>query len=106
MRYNRDNLMMSTSLSRHLKVSLRVCRRLGRLGVAANGVIILATTLLNQLVLRDHGRGGDVAVGVPLIIGLTLLYLSSLLARRKRTAWTVALPVYGFILGLNRRHAV
>ncbi|MGH7195374.1 MAG: bifunctional lysylphosphatidylglycerol flippase/synthetase MprF [Candidatus Saccharimonadales bacterium] len=73
--------------------------------VALNGLIVIAGTLLDELVLHHvyRGlRGSLVAIfGTQLVLGLSLLYLSSLLARRKRLAWLVAVMVYGFILGLN-----
>jgi phosphatidylglycerol lysyltransferase len=79
--------------------------RIAILGVAFNGLLLVTGTLLDSLVthphLRHHLHISGVLFSVPIIAGLTLLYLSSLLARRKRTAWAVTLPIYTFILGLN-----
>jgi phosphatidylglycerol lysyltransferase len=95
---------MQAFVSRHLKVRPEFVGKLAVFGVAVNGLIILWSTLLNQLfnnLLLRRAHSGDITVGIPLILGLTLLYLSSLLARRKRVAWTVAMAVYAFILVLN-----
>src|SRR5580704_16060092 len=95
---------MQGFVSRHLKVRPEFVGKLAVFGVAVNGLIILWSTLLNQLfsnLLLRRAHSGDITVGIPLILGLTLLYLSSLLARRKRVAWVVAIAVYAFILVLN-----
>jgi phosphatidylglycerol lysyltransferase len=68
--------------------------------VAADGVYILATSLLDQIsVHRGGAMLNDLAVDVPLLIGLSLLYLGTLLRRRKRTAWLVTIMAYVFYLG-------
>ncbi len=69
------------------------------IGVAFNGLIFIGGTLLDEFLIRNRLHTNDVAVGISLIAGLTLLYLSSLLARHKRAAWMVTIPVYAFILG-------
>ncbi len=78
--------------------------------VTVHGAYILATSLLDQIF--DH-RGAmltDLTVDVPLLIGLSLIYLGALLRRRKRTAWLVTVLAYVFYLGtglnqlLNRLH--
>lgn len=69
--------------------------------VGAHGLFILATTLLEQL---DVHRGSHITtadVDLPLLIGLGLLYLSTLLRRRKRTAWLVTVCAYTFYLGTS-----
>jgi phosphatidylglycerol lysyltransferase len=83
--------------SRHSQIVLRLVV----LGVALNGLLIIAGTLLDNFFI--HGRDRDLSAlfGIPLISGITLIYLSSLLARRKRTAWVVSVPVYASILVLN-----
>src|SRR5579862_4478214 len=75
--------------------------RLVVLGVTLNALIIMGDTIYTELVLRERFRTGSVSIGLSLIIGLTLFYLSRLLNRRKRVAWIVVIPVYVFILGLN-----
>lgn len=70
--------------------------------VALHGLILIAATLEDQLVihgLRVHPSG--LVFGVPLLIGLTLMYLSIYLRRRKQTAWMAAMLVYGMLLGLG-----
>jgi phosphatidylglycerol lysyltransferase len=70
-------------------------------GIALHGLIMIATTLEEQLHLRFtrhllHVSG--FVFDVPILLGLTLLYLSTLLRRRKRTAWYVTTALYAFIL--------
>lgn len=69
--------------------------------VAANGLYILALTLLEQLGARHSTRLSDIVIDVPLLVGLSLLYLSTLLRRQKRTAWFVTVLAYMFYLGLG-----
>jgi phosphatidylglycerol lysyltransferase len=88
-----------------LRQQLRIRQQFGvefvSIVVAAHGLFILATTLLDQLAARHGTRLTTIRLDVPLLIGLTLLYLSLLLRRRKRTAWTFAVGAYTFYLGLN-----
>lgn len=67
--------------------------------VAAHGTYILATSLLDQIAVHRGSRLTDLAVDVPLLIGLSLIYLGALLRRRKRTAWLVTVLAYVFYLG-------
>src|SRR5579863_4310217 len=69
-------------------------------GVAVSGLILIIGTLFTERRLGDE-RFVSAIFSLPILAGLTLLYLSSLLARRKQTAWAVVLPLYGFVLGLN-----
>ncbi len=82
-------------------ISQQFILRLVALGVFANGFLILAASLVSQLVIRSTTRVNVFAVNIPVLIGLSLVYLANLLARRKRAAWMVVLPLYGFIFGLN-----
>jgi phosphatidylglycerol lysyltransferase len=72
--------------------------------VACNGLLLIIGTLHDQLLLHmhhGHFRLSDVQIGIPLIAGLTLLYLSSSLLRQKRTAWTLVLGVYIFVISVD-----
>src|SRR5690348_11313167 len=72
--------------------------------IATHGVVIIADTLLGQFDIRRlyHREAAlNLVIDVPLLLGLTLLYISLSLRRRKRTAWAFALIVYAFLLGLN-----
>lgn len=69
--------------------------------VSAHGLYILATTLLDQLAAHRATRLNDLLVDVPLLVGISLLYLGSLLRRRKRTAWLVTVLSYAFYLGIS-----
>ncbi|HSW37160.1 MAG TPA: phosphatidylglycerol lysyltransferase domain-containing protein [Candidatus Saccharimonadales bacterium] len=80
--------------------SHRVGRLVSKL-VGLHGLFVLALALLEQIAARHNSRLNDLTVGLPLLIGLSLVYLSTLLARYKRHAWVVAVFVYAFLLGLN-----
>jgi phosphatidylglycerol lysyltransferase len=71
------------------------------IAVIANGLVIIAATLLGQLRMHSVHAIDDTIVSLPLISGLTLVYLGSLLHRRKKAAWAVVVPLYTFILGFN-----
>jgi phosphatidylglycerol lysyltransferase len=69
--------------------------------VGAYGLFILATTLLDQVAARHSTRLTDIVIDLPLLIGVSLLYLSTQLRRRKRTAWLVTVLAYTFYFGLG-----
>lgn len=71
------------------------------IGVIGNGLVIIALTLLGQLRMHSIHAVDDTIVSLPLISGLTLVYLGTLLHRRKKAAWAVVVPLYTFILGFN-----
>jgi phosphatidylglycerol lysyltransferase len=78
----------------------RLILQLITIAVIGNGLVIIASTLLNQI--HPHGaRLNDTIISLPLISGLTLVYLGTLLHRRKQAAWAVVVPLYTFILGFN-----
>ncbi|HUC90161.1 MAG TPA: phosphatidylglycerol lysyltransferase domain-containing protein [Patescibacteria group bacterium] len=68
--------------------------------VAVHGIVLIASTLNDQL-LSHVGihtlRMSGFVFGLPILFGLTLLYLSSLLRRRKHTAWVITLVLYALI---------
>ncbi len=69
--------------------------------VAAHGIFILATALLDQIAIHRGTRISDANIYAPILIGLSLLYLSSRLHRRKQNAWIVTMLAYSFFLGLS-----
>jgi phosphatidylglycerol lysyltransferase len=69
--------------------------------VAAHGLFILAITLLDQIAARHSTRLTDITIDIPLLIGLSLLYLSVYLRRKKRTAWAVSILAYTVYLAVN-----
>lgn len=72
--------------------------------VASHGIIIIADTLIRQFNIRELPHRlpvFDLVIDLPLLLGLALLYVSLLLARRKRNAWALAVGLYVFIVGLN-----
>jgi phosphatidylglycerol lysyltransferase len=87
--------------------------RLVAYGVAVHGVLVIIATLHEQLLLRNvlrlhlhsvHPFSSTLAgfgVSLQLLIGLSLLYVSLYLARRKQTAWIVAVCLYACLLLVN-----
>ncbi len=75
--------------------------RLVALAVLLHGILIVIFTLFNQLMAHRHGMLTDFSVDLTLGIGLTIIYLSTLLARRKRTAFIATLAAYVFYLGAD-----
>jgi len=90
---------MSTSFARLFKVRREFLLDLVVFTVGMHGLFVLATTLLDQLAQRNGSRITDIDIDIPLLIGLGLIYLSTLLRRRKQTAWAVALCSYVFMIG-------
>lgn len=71
-------------------------------GVALHGLIIIASTLDDQLVFRGlRVHVSSVVFGVPLLAGLTLLYLGIYLRRCKQTAWFVGVALYILLIIFN-----
>jgi len=74
-------------------------------GVALHGLLIVASIFTEELIVhRFHGHNfyvPHIAFGIPLVFGLTLLYVSMYLRRRKWTAWVTTIMLYSFILFLS-----
>ncbi len=92
----------SALLKLHFKKSRQFAAKSIALIVGAHGAYILAITLLDQLQIH-HGMRiiTSLVIDLPLLFGLSLLYLASLLRRRKYTAWWVTIMAYVFYMGLN-----
>jgi len=90
-----------TLLRDQLRINRQFAVQFVSIVVAAHGLFILATSLLDQIAARHGSRLSSVIVDLPLLIGLSLLYLSMLLRRRKRTAWLVTVLAYTFYLGIG-----
>jgi phosphatidylglycerol lysyltransferase len=69
--------------------------------VAVHGIYIIAATLRSVIASHFNTHLTSLTVDVPLLIGLSLIYLSIYLRRRKRTAWFVTIIAYTFYLGIN-----
>jgi len=69
--------------------------------VAVNGLYILTSTLVEQIAAHRGTHLTDLQVDLPLLLGLSVLYLSTLLRRRKRTAWLVTIMAYAFYFGVG-----
>lgn len=94
-------MSISAYLRRNLRIENQFVIQFVSFVVAAHGVFILATTLLGQLSIRGGAHISDIVIDLPLLIGLSLVYLGTLLRRRKRTAWTVTVLAYAFYLGIG-----
>jgi phosphatidylglycerol lysyltransferase len=73
-------------------------------GVALQGLLMIAGTLEEQLHVRFtrhllHVSG--FVFHLPILFGLTLLYLSALLRRGKQTAWVISAVLYAVILAFG-----
>ncbi|MEO8785376.1 MAG: phosphatidylglycerol lysyltransferase domain-containing protein [Candidatus Saccharimonadales bacterium] len=79
----------------------KILMRLVALIVVGNGLLTIANTLLSQLHIHSSNHISEIVVNLPLLSGLTLVYLGAQLNHRKRVAWAVLIPVYSFILGSN-----
>jgi phosphatidylglycerol lysyltransferase len=67
--------------------------------VGLHGALLIVSTLIREVLIKRHdATPGSFVVALPLIIGLTLIYLSTLLRRRKRTAWFFTMIVYAFLM--------
>lgn len=71
--------------------------------VALTGLVTLGSILLAVLRSR-HSKIVPTDVGVTTLVGLSFIYLASLLSRGKRNAWAIAVPLYIFLLVRNVRH--
>lgn len=93
------------SLNTLLRHQMRVNRQFGvqfvSIVVASHGLFILATSLLDQISIRHSARLSALVIDLPILIGISLLYLSTLLRRRKQRAWLVTVLAYSLYLGLG-----
>jgi phosphatidylglycerol lysyltransferase len=73
------------------------------LAVGINGLAYIVDPLLNfvHLHISHIYHLSSSSIGVDLVIGLTLIYLSSLLARRKTNALTISIIVYSLVVLIN-----
>lgn len=69
--------------------------------VALHGLFILASTLLDQIAIHHSAKISSLVIELPLLIGLSLIYVATQLRRQKRTAWLVAVLAYTLYLGLG-----
>ncbi|HEY4964073.1 MAG TPA: phosphatidylglycerol lysyltransferase domain-containing protein [Candidatus Saccharimonadales bacterium] len=93
------------AIAEHIKRNLRVRDDFGPMFVSIivllNGIFIIAFTLIGQLASHHSVRLNNFSVDLTLAIGLSLIYLSSLLRRRKKTAWLATTIAYSVYLGIN-----
>lgn len=91
-------LMLKTN---HRTISKDFMLKLVAFAVFGNGIVITLNSLASHLVLRRHLLDSRLQIDIGIIIGVTLIYLSGLLGRRKQTAWLVTMCIYAFIIGSN-----
>lgn len=71
--------------------------------VAITGLVTISSVLLAVLhIKRSQIVSADASV--TLVVGLSFIYLAGTLARGKRNAWLIALPLYVYLLARNVRH--
>lgn len=75
--------------------------RLVSLVVLLNGIFIVVFSLVDQMIVRRRIVLNHFSLYIALATGLTLIYLSALLARRKRTALIATAVAYAFYLGAS-----
>ncbi len=89
----------------YIKSQLRVRERFGlqlvAFVVAAHGSFVLIVTLVELIATRHAAHLSGTTINVSIMIGLSLLYLSGLLHRLKRTAWLATIMSYVVYLGVN-----
>lgn len=81
----------------------RIVLNLLIVAVGLNGLAYIVDPLLNFVHLHIHHlyHLSSSSVSIDLVIGLTLIYLSSLLTRRKSNALAIAITVYSLVVVIN-----
>lgn len=96
---------MSTNslISRQFKITKDFGPNFISLIVLLNGVFIIAFSLIDQLAdnHRLYVRLNDVSLDITLILGLSLIYLGSVLRRRKKTALIATVIAYSIYFVIN-----
>ncbi len=75
--------------------------RLISYGVGLYGVVILYSSLLVPYLERDVLKINETLLSVPLVISLTFIYLSTLLRRRKHTAFWSTILLFMILITVN-----
>ena len=97
----RPKLKIKSSISNQLRPNRNFGVQLISIIVAAHGLFILASSLVFETTVRHGMRLSSLLLYLPLLIGITLLYLSSQLRSHKQTAWVVTLLAYSLYIGLG-----
>ncbi len=74
--------------------------RLVSIVVLCHGAFIVILSVVDLVVLR-HRHINSLSLYISLLVGLTLIYLSSMLGRRKRSAFIATAVAYAFYLGAS-----
>ncbi|HSX47863.1 MAG TPA: phosphatidylglycerol lysyltransferase domain-containing protein [Patescibacteria group bacterium] len=84
-----------------LKIHPRFAVQFISLLVGSYGVYIIADSLLAQISAHRTSHLTTLLVDLPILVGISVIYLSNLLRRRKRTAWIVTSLAYIFYFGVG-----
>ena len=91
---------MSTFKSRYVHKAFML--QLLAYGVLFDGIEMLLGALSSHVTLNRHSiTAHGLRITVPILGGITLVYLATLLKRRKEHAWYVTIGVYTFLLVVN-----
>ena len=96
----------SPALKHHLQIRHDFAVQFLSILVAAHGLFILSTILLEQIAARRSTHLSSIVIDLPLLIGVSLVYLSTQLWRRKRNAWLVTILAYTLYLGFSVTHLI
>lgn len=91
--------MEALPLKSHNQLS-RAALRLICLGVLTNGILTIAGVLLSLLHVKTNSVGFFDNYAA-IIVGITFVYLASLLLSSKRAAWAVCIPLYIYLVARN-----
>lgn len=70
--------------------------------VFANGILLLLNSLAVHVTIRGpYIAANNLRLSVTIVAGMTLIYLATLLNRRKQAAWLITLLVYAFLFGVG-----
>ena len=75
-------------------------------GVFANGILTVLNSLALHIGIHRPLMDVDFRINTAIVVGITLIYLSTLLSRRKHTAWVISLCIYAFLLVVNTIEAL
>lgn len=97
----KPDITIKSTLNNQLRINRNFGVQFISLLVAAHGVFILATSLITQSGVHHNIRISSLILYLPLLIGITLLYLSTQLRSHKQTAWLVTLLAYSLYIGIG-----
>lgn len=97
----KSKLKSSNILSRLINPNRNFGVQLISIIVGSHGLFILATSLVFETTVLHNAHVSSILLYLPLLIGVTLLYLGTQLRSHKQTAWLVTLLAYSLYIGLG-----